>query len=168
MSNEIINRVSNSKLTNFNLEEYYPEGERVLLDISLYLDQGMVLREKIFRQALKDENWDPYIGKFIAIDCSTDAIVPIWAFMLIASYLNGLAKKVIFGNLDVMETIIFNETLKNIDLEKYREKQVIVNGCGNKPIPNSAYIEITLLLKPIVKSLMFGEACSTVPLYKKK
>ncbi len=168
MSEEIKNRVSSSELLNFNLEDYYPEGERAFIDISQYLEQGIVLREKEFRKALKEENWEIYRGKFVAIDCSTDAIVPTWAFMLIVSHLDSLVKKAILGDLETLEKILFLDALSNIDLSKYKGKPVIVNGCGNKPVPDSAYLELTQVLKPVVKSLMFGEACSTVPIYKRK
>ena len=168
MAEEIESKVAKSALVNFNLEDYYPEGERSLIDISTYLDQGIVLREKEFRTQLADEDWTKYADHFVALICSTDAIVPTWAFMLISSYLGNIAKKVVYGDLNTLEIVLFQEALAAVDLEAYRDKPVIVNGCGEKPVPDSAYVQLTIILKPVVKSLMFGEACSTVPIYKRK
>ncbi len=168
MAEEIENKVAQSALVNFNIEEYYPEGQRSTIDISRYLDQGIVLREKEFREQVKNEDWNAFTGHYIALNCSTDAIVPTWAYMLISAALKDVAKKVVFGNLETLETVLFQESLRHIDLEKYRDKPIIVNGCGNKPVPESAYVELTSILKPVVKKLMFGEACSTVPIFKRK
>lgn len=168
MAEEIENKVAKSALVNFNLEDYYPDGERSLIDISVFLDQGVVLREKEFRASLTNEDWSKYSGHYVALICSTDAIVPTWAYMLIGAHLEDQAKKVVFGDLDTLETILFQESLKEIDLDTYQDKRVIVNGCGNKPVPDSAYVLLTSILKPVVKSLMFGEACSTVPIFKRK
>ena len=168
MAGEIENKVAKSALRNFNLEDYYQDGERSVIDISTFLDEGIVLREKAFREQVKNEDWDKYRNHYIALTCSTDAIVPTWAYMLICSQLENIAAKVLYGDQITLETVLFQETLQRIDLEEYRDKRVIVNGCGDKPVPESAYVELTLLLKPVVKSLMFGEACSTVPIYKRK
>jgi len=168
MAEEIENKVAQSPLVNFNLEDYYQEGERSVIDISAFLDEGIVLREKNFREQVKNDDWSKYSGHYVALTCSTDAIVPTWAYMLISSQLEGVAKKVLFGDLVTLETVLFQEALQHINLEDYRDKPVIVNGCGDKPVPESAYVELTNLLKPVVKSLMFGEACSTVPIYKRK
>ena len=168
MGEEIENRVAQSSLVNFNFEDFYPEGERSIIDISNFLEEGIVLREKAFREQVQNENWSKYNGHYVALICSTDAIVPTWAFMLISSQLEGIVKKVLFGSPATLETMIFQEALQQINIEDYRDKPVIVNGCGDKPVPESAYVELTSLLKPVVKSLMFGEACSTVPIYKRK
>jgi hypothetical protein len=168
MAEEIENKVAQSALVNFNLEEHYTDGERSVIDISKYLDEGIVLREKLFRDQLINEDWSIYQGHYIALTCSTDAIVPTWAYMLISSHLEGVARKVVFGELETLETVLFEEALHDVDLEKYRDKPVIVNGCGNKPVPEAAYVKLTSILKPVVKSLMFGEACSTVPIFKRK
>ena len=168
MTGEIKNRVAQSVLVNFNLEEFYQEEERSVIDISDFLDEGMVLREKLFRDQVNKEQWSKYSNHYVALTCSTDAIVPTWAYMLISSQLHDVAKKIVFGDLQTLETFLFDQALQGIDLEKYRDKRVIVNGCSDKPVPDSAYVALTTLLKPVVKSLMFGEACSTVPIYKRK
>lgn len=168
MTDAIKNRVAESALVNFNLEDYYPEGDRSAIDISIYLDQGIVLREKDFREQVNNEDWTRFSGHYISLACSTDAIVPTWAYMLISAALENIAKKVVFGDLETLETVIFHETLQHIDIEEFRDKPVVVNGCGNKSVPESAYVELTSILKPVVKNLMFGEACSTVPIFKKQ
>lgn len=165
---EIINRVDQSGLTEINLEDFYPKGERTLIDVKDNLFQGLILKEKDFREFVKNENWSKYKDQFVAITCSADAIVPTWAYMLIASALQPFAKKFVFGNPDTLETVLFNEALSKINPEEFREKKVIVKGCGSVPVPDSAYVEFTRLLTPVAKSIMFGEACSTVPIYKQK
>ena len=168
MNEEIENRVAQSALVNFNLEDYYTDGERSLIDISKYLDEGLVLREKSFRDQLINEDWSMYNGHYISLTCSTDAIVPPWAYMLISAHLEDIAKKVVLGEPETLETVLFEEALRDLELEQYRDKAVIVNGCGDKPVPEAAYVKLTAILKPVVKSLMFGEACSTVPIFKRK
>ena len=164
---EFVNRVANSGLVTFNLEEFIHPGERVVYDIKDNLFHGLMLREKDFREFLKNHIWTSYQDKYVAIVCSTDAIVPTWAYMLLASHMEPYAKKVVLGNLETLETILYQEVLHKIDLEKYKDGRIIIKGCGRLPVPTSAYIELTRILRPVVKSLMFGEACSTVPLYKK-
>ena len=163
MEKEIINRVDQSGLTEINLEDFYPKGERALIDVKDNLFQGLILKEKDFREFVKNENWSRYKDKFVAITCSADAIVPTWAYMLIASALQPFAQKFVFGSLDTLETILFHESLSKINAEEFREKKLIVKGCGKLPVPDSAYVEFTRLLTPVAKSIMFGEACSTVP-----
>ncbi|MDR6300086.1 DUF2480 family protein [Mesonia maritima] len=165
---EIVNRVAKSKLTTFNLEEYYPNGERILFDIKDWLYEGFVLREKEFRQAIKEHDWAVYENKFIALTCTSDAIVPAWAFMLITTELQPYAKKVVLGNLTDLENSLYQEIIDQLDVSAFKDLPVIVKGCSNKPVPENAYIQIVQKLQPVVKSLMFGEACSSVPLYKKK
>jgi len=167
MEKEIINRVDQSGLTEINLEEFYPKGERVLIDVKENLFQGLILKEKDFREFVKNENWKKYVGKFVAITCSADAIVPTWAYMLIAAALQPFAQKFVFGDLKTLETILFNETLSKINPEDFRDKKLIVKGCGNVPVPESAYVEITRIFTPVAKSIMYGEACSTVPVMKR-
>lgn len=150
-----------------DLEEFYTSGERVLIDIKEYLFQEMILKEKDFRQAVKDHDWSSYQNKLVAVHCSVDAIIPSWAFMLIALNLEPHTKKVVFGDLGTLETVLFRERLQSLDVAKYKDERVIIKGCGNVPIHDSAYVEISLLLRPVTKSIMFGEACSTVPLYKR-
>lgn len=168
MSAEIVNRVANSKLITFDLEDFYPSGERVLFDIKDWLLEGLVLREKDFRETAKSHDWSFYEGKFVALTCSTDAIIPGWAYMLLTTYLNPYAKKVVVGDLNVLETALYSEVIQRMDVSAFQDKPVIVKGCSNKPVPQNAYIQIIQKLQPVVKSLMYGEACSSVPLYKKK
>ena len=165
---EIVNKVANSALQVFDLEDYYPNGERVLLDISGWLLEGFVLREKDFRETLKNNNWQQYEGKFVALTCSTDAIVPAWAYMLITTYLHPVAKKVIQGSIEQLNVLIYQEILDSLNYEEYAGKPVIIKGCSRKPVPQEAYTLATQKLLPFARSIMFGEACSSVPLYKKK
>lgn len=167
MENEIVNKVSQSGLITIDLEEFYPAGERVLFDIKELLFQGLILREKDFREFIKNEDWNKYKDKYVALTCSADAIVPTWAYMLLATQLEPIAKKVVFGNLESLETILYTEILSKIDINIYKDARVVIKGCGNLPIPKSAYVHITSLLRPLAKSIMYGEPCSTVPLYKK-
>ncbi|MXN91432.1 DUF2480 family protein [Flavobacterium sp. Sd200] len=165
---EIVNRVANSALQVFDLEDYYPEGGRVALDISQWLWEGFVLREKDFRESLKNHDWQQYSGKYVALHCSTDAIVPAWAYMLVTISLNGVAKKVVEGTVDELNVLIYQEILDSLDYTPYTDKPVIIKGCSRKPVPQQAYTLATQKLLPFAKSIMFGEACSSVPLYKKK
>jgi len=168
MEKEIINKVSNSKLMTFDLEEIYPEGKRVVFDIKDWLFQEIILKEKDFRESVNTHNWSQYKNCFVAVSCSAEAIIPSWAFMLIASELTPFANKVVIGDLELLETVIYQELIGFLDLKDLADKPVIIKGCANKPIPNSAYAFLIAKLQPIAKSIMFGEACSTVPLYKSK
>ncbi|MBT8261980.1 MAG: DUF2480 family protein [Bacteroidia bacterium] len=168
MSDEIVNRVANSKLLTIDLEEYYPEGERLSLDISQWLYEGFVLREKEFRAFVKDFDWSSYENTYLAVNCSTDAIVPAWAYMLISLEAGKYAKKVIFGDLSDMETVIYSEIISDLDVDFFRDKPVIIKGCTHKPIPENAYLLLAQRLQPVAKSIMYGEACSSVPLFKRK
>ncbi|MBY8963403.1 DUF2480 family protein [Flavobacterium sp. D11R37] len=165
---EIINRVANSVLQVFDLEDYYPEVERVSLDISQWLLEGFVLREKDFRESLKNYNWQQYQGSYVALHCSTDAIVPAWAYMLVTVYLQPYAKAIVQGNINDINIQLYRDILSKLDYTKYSGKPVIVKGCSRKPVPQEAYVMAVQHLMPVAKSLMFGEACSSVPLYKKK
>ena len=168
MSDEIVNRVANSGLVNFDLEAYYPKGQRQLIDLKDWLFEGLILKEKDFRQAVKDYDWAQHQDQYVAIDCSADAIVPVWSYMLISNAISPYAKKVVKGNLENLESLIFYELINTLDTEPFVNQRVIVKGCSNLPIPESAYVAITNKLSPIVKSIMYGEACSSVPIYKKK
>ncbi|WP_088324101.1 DUF2480 family protein [Polaribacter tangerinus] len=168
MADEIINRVANSNLKTFDLEEIYPEGKRVLFDIKEWLFQEIILKEKDFRAHVKNHDWSQYKNTFVAVTCSVDAIIPSWAYMLVAAELNAFANKVVIGNLELLETVIYQELLNFIDFSNFTEKPVIIKGCAEKPIPTSAYSLLIEKLAPIAKSIMFGEACSTVPIYKRK
>jgi len=167
MSSEIINRVSNSKLITFDLEDFYPTGERVLFDIKDWLLEGLVLREKIFREKAAAYNWSIHRDAYVALTCSTDAIIPAWAYMLLATYLQPYARKVVVGDLNSLETTLYTEIIQNLEVSDLKDKPVIIKGCSNKPVPENAYMLLIAKLQPVVKSLMYGEACSSVPLYKK-
>ncbi|MGY0391452.1 DUF2480 family protein [Bizionia sp. KMM 8389] len=168
MADEIINRVANSKLATLDLEDYYPKGPRKQIDIKDWLMEGIVLREKDFRDYVKAHDWQQYQDAYVALHCSTDAIVPAWAYMLITISLESVAKKTILGNLDQLETILYQEIISNLDVSEYQDKPVIIKGCSKKPVPVNAYLLMTDKLKPVAKSIMFGEACSSVPLFKRK
>jgi hypothetical protein len=168
MAKEIINRVASSKLKTFDLEEIYPEGDRVLFDIKDWLFQELILKEKDFRASVKNHDWSQYKNSFVAITCSVEAIIPSWAFMLIAAEAAPFAKKVVVGDLELLETVLYQELLSFVDLKDFTDCPVIIKGCAEKPIPNSAFAFLITKLQPIAKSILFGEACSTVPLYKAK
>ena len=168
MSEEIINRVAQSQLITIDLEDYYPKEERVLLDIKDWLFEGIVLREKEFRTFIEEHDWSQYQNKYVAIYCSTDAIVPGWAYMLVATKLQPFTKNVVQGSLQDLETSNYQTIIANLDLTQFTGKPVIIKGCSNKPVPQNAYLWITQKLLPIAKSVMYGEACSSVPLFKKQ
>ncbi len=166
MPDEIINRVANSKLITIDLEDYYPEGQRVLLDIKNWLFKGFVLREKDFRHQVSEFDWTQYQDNYVALTCSSDAIIPGWAYMLLSIYLEPYAKKIVIGDLETLETSIYQDILNELDVTEFKDKPIIVKGCSKKPVPQNAYIMLTNKLKPFAKSIMYGEACSSVPLYK--
>lgn len=168
MENEIVNRVANSKLVTFNLEDHYPEGKRVLFDISAWMLEGIVLKESSFRTSVKEHNWSQYQDSYVALHCSSDAIIPGWAYLLLSLQLAPYAKKTVVGTLDTLESILFAEIIPTLDLSDLQDKPVIIKGCAHKPIPQNAYVLLAEKLQPIVKSIMYGEACSSVPLYKRK
>lgn len=164
---QIVNKVASSSLITFNLEEYYVPGDRILLDIKDQLYQGLILKEKDFRDFIKSHDWSQYQNKFIAITCSADAIVPTWAYMLLTIALQPFARKIVFGSLQELETILYREELAKVDWEKFKNAKVVVKGCSKVDVPIAVYVEATNRLKPLATSLMFGEPCSTVPLFKK-
>jgi len=166
MENEIINKVALSGIITINLEEFYPPGKRVLLDIKEQVFQGLILKEKDFREFVKNEDWRKYSDKYVALICSADAVVPTWAYMLLAIQLEPFAKKVVFGDLETLETVLYNEVLNNLNMNDFKDARIVIKGCGHLPVPQAAYVEITRLLRPVAKSIMYGEACSMVPLYK--
>lgn len=168
MSEEIINRVAQSKLLTFDLEDYYPQGKRMFLDIKDWLYEGFILKEKEFRNHVSNHDWSQYTDAFVALHCSTDAIVPGWAYMLVATKLQPFAKKIVQGNLEQMETILYQTVIENIDVSEFKDKSVIIKGCSHKPVPPNAYLWITTRLLAVAKSIMYGEACSSVPLFKRK
>jgi Protein of unknown function (DUF2480) len=166
MENEIVNKVANSGLITIDLEEYYPKGERVLFDIKPLLFHELILKEKDFREFIKQHDWSVYAQKLIAITCSADAVVPTWAYMLLSLALQPYAHKIVFGSIETLDAILLEGVLKQIDYSTYKDQRIVIKGCGNLPIPLHAYVALTANLKPFAKSIMFGEPCSTVPLYK--
>ena len=168
MKDDIINRVANSKLATIDLEDFYPEGKRILFDIKDWLFEGFVLREKDFRKQVSEFDWSQHKNQYVALTCSTDAIVPGWAYMLLSLHFEPFTKKVIVGDLEQLETSIYQDIIQKLDISEYEGKPIIIKGCSNKPVPQNAYIMLSNKLKPVAKSIMYGEACSSVPLYKKK
>jgi hypothetical protein len=168
MEDEIVNKVANSTLEVFDLEDYYPVGIRTQIDISQWLYEGIILKEKDFRESLKNHNWTIYQDHFVAINCSSDAIIPAWASILVTSHVASFAKKVILGTITDLESSIFQEILQKLDYTKYKDKPVILKGCSKKPVPESAYVLAIQYLQPLAKSIMYGEACSAVPLFKRQ
>lgn len=167
MEETIVNKVAASALETIDLEEFYSPGERVLIDLKHNLENGFLLREKSFREFVKEHDWTQYTGKYVAVYCSEDVIIPKWAYMLVATRLAGIAQRVYFGNLESLERELFRENILKIDPENYRDKKVVIKGCGKIEIPESAFLEVSFLLAPYVISLMYGEPCSTVPVLKK-
>ncbi len=168
MADEIKNKVAESGLITIDLEEFYLDGERVLLDIKPLLFQELILKEKDFREFLKQEDWNKYKDKFVAVTCSNDAIVPTWAFMLLSLALEPFAKKIVFGNLEMLENTLYDEALNKMDLSQYKDSRIVIKGCSGKPVPTNVYVKLCAALRPFAKSMMYGEPCSTVPLYKAK
>jgi len=164
---EIINKVANSVLEIFDLEDYYTKGNRLRIDLSQWLLEGFLLREKDFREHLKNHDWSQYQDAYVAVNCSTDAIVPAWASILVTIHAAPFAKKIVSGSLEDLETSIYQELLPSIDYAVYKDKPVIIKGCSKKPVPMGAYVLAAQYLQPFAKSIMYGEACSAVPLYKK-
>ena len=164
----LFNKIAQSGLIVLDLENYFPKIEVVEIDISQFLFKGIILREKEFRTSLKEYDWSPFENKIIAITCSTDAIIPQWAYMLVTSLLLPQAASVYFGSKQLVEEHLLVKALNEINVEQYRDEMVIIKGCGKLEKSGWAYVEISKLLLPVVKSLMFGEPCSTVPVYKKK
>lgn len=164
----IINKVAQSGLVTLDPVSFYPAGERVVYDIAANLFQGLILREKDFREFVKGHDWAQYEGKNVAVTCTADAIVPAWAYMLISNRLAPCAREVVFGDEAVLETVLFLKNINTMDVEQYRDQRIVIKGCGDVDVPVSAYVELTRKLTPVVKSLMFGEPCSTVPIYKKR
>ncbi|HRO08097.1 MAG TPA: DUF2480 family protein [Saprospiraceae bacterium] len=163
----LVNRVAASGLITLNLEDYFPTSEIATFDIKDYLFHGLILREKDFRDALKQLDWSVYKDKIVLVNCSTDAVIPLWAYMLIENYLMHIATDTYQGTEEEYLRMFYRETLENTDFTQYQNQRIVIKGCGNKPVPSYAYTKITALLIPLVQSLMFGEPCSTVPIFKK-
>lgn len=167
MEKEIVNKVAQSPLVTIDLEELYDTGDKVVYDLKDNLYEGIILKEKDFRQFLKTNDWSVYSNKHVAIHCSVDAIIPRWAYMLLTSYLEPYVKSLVYGDLSVLENRLFINAIQKMDLSKFNDKKVVIKGCGKIDVPTWAYVELTRLLKPIAASIMYGEPCSTVPIYKR-
>ena len=167
MENEIINRVANSKLITIDLEDWYPVGVRSVFDIKDWLYEGLILKEKEFRAHVKAFDWSQFQDHFVVLTCSTDAIIPGWAYMLLTTVITPYAQKVVVGSLEQMESQLYNAIIEKLDISPYLDRLIIIKGCSNKPVPPNAYITLVEKLQPVVKSILYGEACSSVPLYKK-
>lgn len=168
MEEVFVNKVANSGLITLNLEDYFPQGDRCFIDIKDVLFMGMVLKEKDFRDWVKDHDWNSYQSKNVAIGCTADAIVPTWAYMLMASKLSGIALEVVFGDLQALEAVLWRNALSRIIAQDYTNEKMVIKGCGDLPVTAAAYAEITRILTPVAKSIMYGEPCSTVPVFKSK
>ncbi|MEE9348631.1 MAG: DUF2480 family protein [Flavobacteriaceae bacterium] len=164
---EIVNKVANSKLVTIDLEDFYPEGKRVSLDIKQWLFEAVVLKEKDFRAFVSNYDWAQYQDHYVALHCSSDAIIPAWAYLLITTKLAPYTSRVVVGDLQAIENVLFTEIIFKLDVEFFRNKLIIIKGCTEKPIPQNAYVQLIERLLPVASSIMYGEACSSVPLYKK-
>jgi len=167
MEDQIVNRVASSPLVTFDLERFHQPGERVLYDIKDLLFQGLILKEKDFRDHVRHHDWSQYKDKLVAITCSADAVIPTWAFMLLTAALQPHARRIFFGNLEEMEAMLFQETLATIDWNQYKDAKVVIKGCSDVHVPPSAYVEATARLSGVAASVMYGEPCSTVPVFKR-
>lgn len=164
----IVNRVAESALITFDLEKLYQIGQRQSIDLSQWLYEGLILKEKDFRAQLNVHDWSVYQDQFVALYCSTEAILPAWASLLVTSHLQPYSRKVVMGTLEDLEVQLFSEEIQLLDVTPFKDKSVIIKGCSDKTVPQDAYVQLIAKLQPIVKSLFYGEACSSVPLYKKK
>jgi len=167
MSEEIINKVSQSELLTIDLETFLPYENIRIFDLKPFLFMELILKEKDFRAALLAENWEAFRGEIVGVCCSADAVIPVWAYMLVASYLQPVAAEVILGDEKTVLRQVITERIQSINPEDYRDKRLVIKGCGDRPVGDFAYLEITKRLRPVAKSIMYGEPCSTVPVYKK-
>lgn len=167
MSEPFVNKVAESGLITLDLEKYYPKGDTAVFDLKEHLFMGMILKEKDFREALKNLDWSVYTNKNVALTCSVDAVIPVWAWMLVVTYLQPIAKEIVMGDEKELHKNLFLKNLSAINVNEFTDKKVVIKGCGETPIGDYVYMEITKLLRPVAKSIMYGEPCSTVPVFKK-
>jgi len=168
MEDILINKVSESALITINLEDYYPKEEIVIFDLKDYLFMGLILKEKDFRESLKNLNLGSFTGKLVTVTCSADAVIPMWAYMLTASYLQPVAKEVFFGTGEEVKKQILLSNISSIPVEEFTDKRIVIKGCGELPVGEAAYLQATKILRPVAKSIMYGEPCSTVPIFKRR
>jgi hypothetical protein len=168
MSDVIVNKVAESGLITLDLEQYYPKGDILVFDLKDYLFMGLILKEKDFRTALQSHDWSQYQDKNVAVVCSVDAVIPVWAYMLVGAYLQPVAREIVFGSPDELVKQVLLKNIRQIDVSEFADKRVVIKGCGEIPIGEFAYMEATLRLRPVARSIMYGEPCSTVPIFKKK
>jgi len=168
MEREIVNRVANSKLVTIDLDSLYPKGERIVLDISQWLFQGLIVREKEFRNHLKEHDWEQYKDSYVILNCSTDAIIPGWAYLLITTYLQPYAKLIVQGSQENLDNHLMTKVINELDLNDYQDRPVIIAGCTDNPIPESSFLLLLQKLMPIASNIMYGEACSSVPLFRNR
>lgn len=167
-SKPLVNKVAQSGLITIDLEQFFPAEEIVVFDLKPFLFQGLILKEKSFRTAMKEVDWPSFTGKILASYCSSDAIIPVWAYMLIASYATPHAQKVFQGSKTAFLTHHYETVIGQLDLSKFEDQRLVIKGCSDRPVPPSAYSAITARLRPIARSIMYGEPCSTVPIFKRK
>lgn len=167
MEEVFVNKVAESGIITLDLEDFYPKEETMVFDMKDHLFMGLILKEKDFRETMKGLDIEPYRGKNVALTCTADAVIPMWAYMLVASYLQPVAKELIFGDAEFLHKTLFLQNISKINTADYEDKRVVIKGCGELPITEAAYVAITSLLRPVAKSIMYGEPCSTVPIYKK-
>jgi hypothetical protein len=168
MNDTLINKVTESALVTLNLEDYYPKENIVVFDLKDYLFMSLILKEKDFREALKNLDLAPFTNKVVTVTCSADAVIPMWAYMLCASYLQPVASNVFFGNEEEVKAQILLNNISNISTEEFTDKRIVIKGCGELPVGEAAYLQATKILRPVAKSIMYGEPCSTVPIFKRK
>ena len=164
----IQNKVAESGIQVFNLDDMIPEGAVKEFDLAPFLAGGFVLREKAFRTALKEYDWAQFTEAHVGIFCSTDAIIPTWAFMLVASRLDGIAESVTSARASEIRERRFSAALKAHDWSPYTDRIVVIKGCGTGAVPTSAYVEATAAMQQVARKIMYGEPCSSVPIWRKK
>jgi len=168
MEKPIVNRVEKSPLISIDLEEWYSNVPRSILDIKDWLHEGIILKEKEFRAFVEAHDWSQYKDSHLIVKCSVDAIIPSWAYLLVATYASPFAIRIVEGTTHTLDTILFTEFIDRLDVTAYKDKPIVIKGCAKKEIPLTAYLQLISKLQPIAKNIMFGEPCSTVPLYRKK
>ena len=168
MDEVFVNKVAESGIITLDLEAFYPKEQTMVFDMKDHLFMGLILKEKDFRETMKELDIEPYKGKNVALTCSADAVIPVWAYMLVVSYLQPIVKEIIFGDAEFLHKTLFLKNIFQINITDYKDKRVVIKGCGELPITEAAYVAITVLLRPVAKSIMYGEPCSTVPIFKRK